>query len=247
MSSKNAEKIKVVEKERELPPIEEIDAMEYAENIRRYENAIINNLEGLPADFTKLDDISMRQILYATKQEQSYWTGKELYGSIGEAYIMSGAYPDNYLQEVFQPKEEKFYQYDKQGNEIGYEIVIVRPKKLSHKNQIEYDKMLIEGVRNWNLKGLNNMFSTFIKNQLGIGSEEEWAKNAFFQGYVQSTGKLKLDYLKEIAKILGITTEKKAPVVNVYQHGGKQIIDVAMEEADMEFLGNGIIEDKKET
>jgi len=194
--------------ERELPPIEKVDEQTYATDVRRYENSLIENKSGLPITFSELDEVSMRQLLNFVNHNFNEYTGRMTFGNIVESYMLSGAYPNSYLQ---AHSEHNIDYNDK--NDINKEEYFFDNR--------EYAKIEVAAYRNWSAKKLDEVMREYTTKKFGGLTDKELIEMSTRTGLTQAkTSKELMEWVKVGSKVFGIEKNVKAPQINVFVAGG---------------------------
>lgn len=229
----NKESLVKVNKERELPEIEKVDIETYASDVRRYQNSLVVQKEGLPQDLVEKDLVSMYQVLfYLDKDMINPYTGKRTFNNLVESYMISGAYTDKFLKDNFEVIEENIDQFDKQGNIIG---VIV---KTHYKHDVKvYKRVELEAMRNWKLKQLNLLVYAVFNEKLGGVDIETLAEMEIVnKALYHDDPAIQARWMKYLIDIKGMKDDKKIVIENIFERGGKELIEVVAEGSDMDFL-----------
>lgn len=225
-----------VNKSREIPDIETVDIETYTKDIRRYQNSLIESSQGVPVSMLELDEISIRQVLSFTQRTKNPYTGNMTFGNIVESYMMSGAYPEEYLKKHFRVREVK----RKNGRNEYIETVYERDEEI-------YQKIEISAIRNWKLKELNKVVFEWNKEKLGGLTEENIILNSIISGVVQSQDEAtRLKYLNIAVKAFNIENKTKMSQFNVYLNGGGEKLNRTIIETtgeDKYDLGLGDLDD----
>lgn len=223
--NKSASDLKEYEIELDLPEEQKVHITDYAMNPRKYTNAIIENIEGIPESIRDLDVISLRQIMNFVSKEECPYTGKSTYMNKVASFINSGFYSDEYLNKVFgkkyivkSRKTKKGYTSDS-GNfneeedisEIKYYI----------KDRLEYSKIEMAALQNWESKELGIVFDEYFSfkyNKLNKEMIEQTILTGINEAQDDNT---KLKYIKMAIDIMGLNKGKNnVSMINVYTEGG---------------------------
>lgn len=235
MSQKDDNLVGLVEvnKERELPEIEKVDIETYASDVRRYENSLIVESEGLPADLVNKDLVSMYQVMfYLDKDMINQFTGRRTFNNLVESYMISGAYTDKFLKEHFKVIEVEIPLYDNKHNQVDTNI------KIEYEYDVKvYKRIELEAMRNWKLKQLNLLvYSTFYEKLGGIPIEDLAEMDIVNNALFNDDPVRKAQYMRMLIDVKGMKEQQKITVENIFKRGGEELIEVVAEGSDMDFL-----------
>jgi hypothetical protein len=197
-----------VNKEREVQEFEIVKPEQYATDIRRYANSILEDTEGLPVSFTELDEIAARTLINFLNNTINPYTNKSTFGNITESYMISGAYTDEYLK-----KHSKHTVVENERGDIQKETY-----EFDHR---EYAKIQIKALNMWQKKKLDVVMNDYKALRYGKIEPKDIIENAILSGITGSNNeKEKIDYIKLGIKVFGLDKNAGSQPINVYVDGG---------------------------
>lgn len=179
------------------------------------------NSSGIPKDFLELDEISINQLLNfcMDNNEVCKWNGEKTHGNIFNSYLMSGVYPDEVLENVYEIEEREIELKRKNGD--VYDVIYKTFYKI--KDQKFHKRLKLEAISNWNYNKLNTLVSTMISNNMGNLTMEEYVIMLVQNGLQNSPDeKTRLNYIKIASKITGLDQYNEEKSVDIFSKGGKQ-------------------------
>lgn len=204
---------------------ESVSMETYALNPRRYGNAIVEKVEGLPSFVKDLDEVSLRHIMNYIDKNECQWTGKTTYLNKVVSFLNSGAYSDKYLERVFgfswKPKsvKTKSGSSDNLGNYNDREEEL--EKRYFIRDKVEYAKIEIDAIQNWENKKLSVYFDEYITTKHGKLTKELIEQEILIGLREAQDDNTKLKYIKTATDILGMNKgSNNLTQVNVYSDGG---------------------------
>lgn len=209
----------------EVPEQEQVGLEIYAQNPRRYQNALIENKDGLPESVLELDEISLRQMMNYINKTTCDYTGKTTYLNKVVSFINSGVYTQSYLDSVFgkryktMSRKQTRGSHSKQGNHD--EVIEEQEIQYYIKNRNEYAKIEIDALQNWEAKGLESVYQEYAVFSSGK-LNKEIVEQSILSGLLNSKDEtIRLRYIKEAMNFLGLNKGSNAlQQVNVYTQGG---------------------------
>ena len=226
--AKNGIEIGDFRREIDMPEQEQVALEEYAMNPRRYNNAIVEQKDGLPESVLDLDEVSLRQMMNYIDRSVCEYTGKNTYLDKVVSFINSGAYSSSYLNRVFGKRYvAKTRRVKKVKTEIGgNDSTIWEEEKFEEpryyiKSKNEYAKIEVDALQNWENKKLSIYFEEYLNFKHGKLTKE-FVEQTILVGIKESESEtLKLRWVKEATNILGMNKgSNNLTQVNVYTDGG---------------------------
>ena len=223
------------ERKNDIPKQEKVSLGEYALDPRRYANAIVERPDGLPETILKLDEVSLRQMMNYIEKSECEWTGKNTYLDKVVSFLNSGAYDREYLERVFGKKYITKNKKVKSGSsaKTGAFDEVEEEQEIRYyvKDRVEYAKIEVMALQNWQVKGLGIIFEEYFSLKYGKLTKE-LIESTILAGIKDSENEaMRLRWVKEGMDILGLKKgSNNLTQVNVYSDGGGQGLGKRMTE-----------------